>query len=135
MRTCLVVAVCLALLGCGTSAGPAPTVSPKATATERGLDDLIASLKDSAPAVRQKAALDLKKKGAQAKPAIPALVDNLKHTDQSVRQASAEALVAIGRNQSCPRPPLSTSTAPVSSCTVLSFNGLPRLSMLVMRMA
>lgn len=102
-RISLAVAVCLALLGCGgTNEGPTPTASPPTDAatetkvTETGLDDLIAALKDGEPAVRQKAALDLKKKGPQAKTAIPALVDNLKHTDQSVRQASAEALTAIG---------------------------------------
>ncbi len=90
------------LINQGLSAGPllstwARSVSvPKAPARD-AVPHLIARLKDPNPSVRRAAAGDLGQIGAEAKDAVPHLVDLLlKDPDKGVRRAAASSLGQIG---------------------------------------
>src|SRR5215475_7338731 len=67
--------------------------SPSAAADVMGL---LSDLKSKDPDVRRTAATELGKLGAEAKPAVDALVRALKDEDVFVRRFSAQALGEIG---------------------------------------
>ncbi|MGE3807390.1 MAG: HEAT repeat domain-containing protein [Gemmataceae bacterium] len=92
MRICFACLLAL-VMGC---AGSDPANSGVRFEKKASVEELIANLKQEDPAERQKAAAELKLKGEEAKESVPALAEALKDKEKSVRDAAAEALVAIG---------------------------------------
>ena len=68
-------------------------------AEEAVKQELFARPEDANPSIRAAAAVTLAAIGPDAKPAIPALLKNLKDKDRFVRGASAKALAAIGSKE------------------------------------
>jgi HEAT repeat protein len=78
-----------------TTAAAGPT---KVRANNMDIPGILASLKDSDPQVRIRAANDVRRLGGRAKEAVPSLIEMLRDKDVSLQRAAARAMGQLGPN-------------------------------------
>lgn len=90
LQRCLLLLVCLSLLGAGVSCGR-KEAKPKINVQEQ-----IKLLQSGDSKAKEEAAIALAEAGEKAEPAVPALIATLKDKDPLIRRLSAYALGEIG---------------------------------------